>query len=127
MHIPKDCYYTKTHEWAKREDGKVRVGVTDYAQQEITDVVYVELPEVGKRVKREEPIAVVESVKAAFDIYAPVSGVVTELNEELREKPELVNQDPYGKGFFFVLTLEDEGELEALLTPEAYEKEVAAH
>ncbi len=120
--IPKELRYAKTHEWAKKEGNKVRVGITDHAQHEITDVVHVELPAVGKKVAKEQPAAVVESVKSAFDIYAPVSGTIVEVNGKLNSSPELVNQSPYGDGFFFVIEASNPSELDAHLSPEDYEK-----
>lgn len=121
MNIPKDLRYMKSHEWAKKEGGKVRIGITDHAQHEITDVVHVELPSAGKKVEHGQPCAVVESVKSAFDIYAPVSGTVVEVNENLSSSPELVNQSPYEKGFFIVIEPSNIQEWEKLLTPEEYE------
>jgi len=122
MIFPKELKYTKEHEWAKVEDGTVRVGITDFAQKELGDIVYVELPEVGRRVKRGEAFITVESVKAASDVYAPVSGKVLEVNRELEQHPEHVNEDPYGKGWMARLELSDPSELEALLSAEAYEQ-----
>ena len=122
MNVPGELYYTKSHEWSKKEDGKVRVGITDHAQHEITDVVHVELPKVGQKVKAGQPCAVVESVKSAFDIYAPVSGTVVEINEALSPSPELVNSSPYGSGFFFVVETPSDSELKTMLSPADYEK-----
>ena len=120
MNIPPELRYTKTHEWVRATGGEVVVGITAHAQEELRDVVYVELPMVGKVVKPGEPIAVVESVKAAFDIYAPVSGAVTRVNESLSKSPQLVNQDCYGAGWFFALTPSHPEGFNALLTAEAY-------
>ena len=103
MNIPDTLRYTKTHEWARRDGGEITVGITDYAQTEITDVVHVELPRAGRKVEAGKPIAVVESVKAAFDIYAPVSGEVVRINDALAAHPELVNQQPYDGGWVFVI------------------------
>jgi glycine cleavage system H protein len=122
MNIPKDLKYAKTHEWAKIENGKVRVGISDYAQHEITDVVHVELPAVGKKVEAGQPCAVVESVKSAFDIYAPVSGTVVEVNSRIESNPELVNQLPYADGFFFMLQPGDPEQINTLMSAEDYEK-----
>ncbi len=122
MNIPQELKYAKSHEWAKKEGTKVRVGITDHAQHEITDVVHVELPAVGKQVEREKPCAVVESVKSAFDIYAPVSGTIVEVNEKLPVSPELVNQSPYEQGFFFVIEASNPEELNTLLSAQDYEK-----
>lgn len=121
MNIPKELLYTKTHEWVKKEEGKVRVGITDHAQHEITDVVHVELPSVGKKYEAGQPCAVVESVKAAFDIYAPVSGTIAKINEKLSSNPELVNQSPYGEGYFFIIEPSSPDQLGKLLTAKDYE------
>jgi glycine cleavage system H protein len=120
--VPQDLLYTESHEWVKVEDGTVRVGVTDYAQKKLGDVVYVELPEVGKKVKMGDVIVTVESVKAAESVYAPISGEVTEVNQELVSAPGTINQDPYGKGWLVVLKVEDRGELDKLLDSTAYRK-----
>lgn len=124
MNVPNDLFYAKTHEWAKKEGNKVYVGITDHAQHEITDIVHVELPEVGKKFKKAQPCAVVESVKSAFDIYSPVSGTVVEVNEALLSSPELINQSAYEKGFFFVMELENENDLKDLLSAEDYKKSI---
>ena len=119
---PKELRYAKTHEWAKKEGGKVRIGISDHAQHEITDVVHVELPAIGKKVAAGQPAAVVESVKSAFDIYAPISGTVVEINDKLSSSPELVNQSPYADGFFFVIEASSPAELDLLMSAEDYEK-----
>ncbi len=124
MNIPNNLKYTKTHEWVLVEGNKAKVGITDYAQHEITDVVHVELPANAKTVKKMQPTAVIESVKSAFDIYSPVSGKVVEINEEVLGSPELVNQDPYGKGFLFTVEFADSGELSDLLSDEDYKKTI---
>ncbi|MYF51848.1 MAG: glycine cleavage system protein GcvH [Gammaproteobacteria bacterium] len=123
---PDDLRYASTHEWARLDDGSVVVGISDYAQDALGDVVYVELPEVGQEVQAGEEIAVVESVKAASDIYAPVGGVVEAINEALDDGPEIVNQDPYGDGWFFQIAPDDESQLEDLLNAEAYTELCAA-
>ncbi len=115
-----DMRYTKTDEWAKKENGKVREGVTDYAQKELKDIVGVELPEVGQEVKKGEAIGTLESVKATADFYAAVSGKVVEVNERLLDEPELINKDPYGEGWLVVIEMSDPKEFEELLTPERY-------
>lgn len=120
--VPEGLLYTKTHEWAKKEDGNLRVGITDYAQKKLGDVVYIEFPEVGKRVRRGEPVLTVESVKSAESVYAPASGEVVEVNESLSSSPGKVNKDPYGEGWLFVLRLDDPKELEELLDASAYTK-----
>ena len=126
MNVPSDRRYRDTHEWAKLEDGLVVVGITDYAQGELGDVVYVELSEVGREVEAGEAVAVIESVKTASDIYAPVSGEIVAVNEALSEHPEKVNEDPYGEGWLFKIKPKDPAELEVLLDAEAYKKLLAA-
>ena len=118
---PEELKYVETHEWV-REDGvgTVIVGITDYAQGALGDVVYVELPEVDSEVEMGDEVAVVESVKAASDIYAPLSGTITEVNESLEGNPELVNTDPYRDGWFFRLKLKDVEELSSLMDSESY-------
>lgn len=122
MNVPADRKYRSSHEWAKLEGEVVTVGITDYAQHELGDVVYVELPEVGREVEAGEAVAVVESVKTASDIYAPVSGEVVEANGALEESPERVNEDPYGEGWLFKIRPKDPSEFESLLDPDAYLK-----
>jgi glycine cleavage system H protein len=122
MNFPGHLKYTKTHEWVKVEGETAVCGITDYAQKEISDVVFVEVPKKGKQVKQGDPAAVVESVKAAFDIYAPVSGEVMESNQALEGTPALVNQDPYGEGWFFKVKLSQMSELNSLLSSAVYEK-----
>ena len=123
--IPDDCRYLESHEWARTENGTVRVGITDFAQDELGDVVFVELPEVGDAVGIEDAFGVIESIKAVSDIYAPVSGTVTGANETLIGEPELVNEDPYGEGWMLEIELDDESDLEELLTPEEYDDQIA--
>ena len=119
--IPADYRYATTHEWARLDDdGFVVIGITDHAQNALGDVVYVELPEDGQQVSAQAEAGVVESVKAASDIYAPVSGTVVAINTALEEAPETVNDDPYGDGWFFKLRPDDVAELEDLLSSEAY-------
>ena len=123
MDFPEDLLYTKTHEWVKKEgDNKVRVGITSYAQSELGDVVYIELPDLNRIVKAGTACTVVESVKAAFDIYAPISGKVIETNNDLENNPQLVNENPYGKGWFSIIEMEDPQELTKLLSNKDYEK-----
>ena len=118
---PEELKYVQTHEWAREEgDRTVIVGITDYAQGALGDVVYVELPEVDSEVEMGDEVAVVESVKAASDIYAPLSGTITEVNESLEGNPELVNTDPYRDGWFFRLKLRDVEELSSLMDSESY-------
>ena len=107
MNVPDDLLYTESHEWVRREGDKIRVGITDHAQAELTDVVYVELPKMGAAYEAGGTIAVVESVKAASDIYAPVKGTVLEVNKALESNPALINTDPYGEGWIYVLKVDD--------------------
>ncbi len=125
MKIDPQCRYTKSHEWARKEDDLIVIGITDYAQQTLSDIVYVELPEEGDEITKGEAFGVVESVKAASDIYAPVSGEVVAVNEKLEDEPELVNSDPFGEGWLIKVRPDDAGEMDELLTPEDYEKVVA--
>ena len=114
MNVPDDLKYTETHEWVRLENGQARVGITDHAQAELTDVVYVELPKIGAKVEAKAAAAIVESVKAAGDIYAPVTGTVIAVNEELENNPALVNTDPHGEGWLFIVTLDKPEELDQL-------------
>jgi glycine cleavage system H protein len=123
--IPEECRYVESHEWARPEDGSVRVGITDFAQDELGDVVFVELPEVGDSLEGGEEFGVIESIKAVSDLYAPVSGEVTAINEALFEAPELVNEDPFGEGWMFELDPADESGLETLLSADDYEEQIA--
>jgi glycine cleavage system H protein len=119
-HIPTDLRYAETHEWVRlQEDGIVTVGITDHAQHLLGDLVFVELPEVGRTVSAAESCAVVESVKAASDVYSPVDGVIVEVNELLADNPELINEDPYGEGW--ILRLKTRAKLDGLLDAAAYE------
>ena len=118
--IPEELIYTKEHEWIRVEGNEIVVGITDYAQNALTDVVWVELPELGVSVKSMESFANVECVKSVSEIYAPVSGEVTEINEDLEDAPETVNTDPYGDGWICKMRMEDSGELDALLDAAAY-------
>ncbi len=120
MNVPDDLKYTETHEWIRLEGGNARVGVTDHAQAELTDVVYVELPKVGAKVEAKAAAAVVESVKAAGDIYAPLTGTVVAVNEALENDPAFVNTDPYGEGWLFVIAPEAPDEVAQLKDAAAY-------
>jgi glycine cleavage system H protein len=124
MNVPEDLLYTESHEWIKREGDNIRVGITDHAQAELTDVVYVELPKKDRQVNAKEPIAVVESVKAASDIYAPVKGTVVDANQELSSNPALINTDPFGKGWIYVLKIDNADELKNLKDAAAYKKQI---
>src|SRR5580698_11078137 len=126
MNVPKNLKYAKTHECVRVEGGIAIVGITDHAQHELTDVVYVETPAVDLHVEAGKECAVVESVKAASDIYAPVSGDVVAVNEELSQAPELLNQDPYDKGWMFKIKMSDTTELDQLLGPDDYASHIGA-
>jgi len=123
MEFPDNLQYTKEHEWVRvEEDGSVVVGITDYAQEQLGDIVFVELPEVADDpVPKDEPFAVVESVKAVSDVYAPLTGRVVEVNDELPNSPEVINQDPYGDGWMLRMELDNKSELEELLGAAEYE------
>ncbi len=118
--IPSDLKYAKSHEWVRVSGDVARVGITDHAQHELTDIVFVELPESGRKIKAGDDCAVVESVKTASDIYSPVSGEVTEVNRAVVDDPALVNSDPYGDGWFYKIKLSNPAELSGLMSPEQY-------
>ncbi len=120
MNVPDDLLYTESHEWIKREGDNIRVGITDHAQAELTDVVYVELPRIGAEAEARGQIAVVESVKAASDIYAPVKGVIVEANKALEANPALINTDPFGEGWIFVMKMNSPDDLKQLKDATAY-------
>ncbi|MGJ8723464.1 MAG: glycine cleavage system protein GcvH [Roseibacillus sp.] len=122
MAIPQNLKYTEEHDWVRMEEDIAIVGVTDHAQEELSDVVFVELPEIGRVIEEKEVCAVVESVKAASDIYAPVSGEVIEVNTTLEEEPGNINEDPYGVGWLFKVKVTDMEIVEGLLTPDDYEE-----
>src|SRR6266403_5767882 len=124
MNVPDDLLYTESHEWIKGEGENVRVGITDHAQAELTDVVYVELPKMGRTVNAKEAVAVVESVKAASDIYAPVKGTVVDANKALDANPALINTDPYGEGWIFVLKIDNADDLKKLKDATAYKQQI---
>src|SRR3989442_9361574 len=124
MNVPDDLLYTESHEWIKREGENIRVGITDHAQSELTDVVYVELPKMDRQANAKEAIAVVESVKAASDIYAPLKGTVVEVDKALEADPGLINRAPYGQGWIFILKLDNADDLKQLKTAEAYRKQI---
>jgi len=121
MKLDAGCYYAKTHEWVRVEGDEATCGISDYAQAALSDVVYVELPMVDDHLERGEPFGVVESVKAAEDVYMPISGTITAINEDLEDNPEWVNEDPYGKGWFIKFTPDDVSELDDLMDASAYE------
>jgi glycine cleavage system H protein len=120
MNVPDDLYYTESHEWVRVEGENARVGITDHAQAELTDVVYVELPKVGATAEAKGQIAVVESVKAASDIYAPVKGTVVEANKALEGNPALINTDPFGEGWIFVLKMDSPEQVKQLKDAAGY-------
>jgi glycine cleavage system H protein len=123
--VPEDCRYLESHEWARRDGGTARVGITDFAQDELGDVVFVELPEVGATVERDGEFGVVESIKAVSDLYSPVSGEVTAVNETLFDEPELVNEAPFGDGWMIEVDLADDSEIDDLLSPDEYSEQIA--
>ncbi len=125
MNVPDDLLYTASHEWVRREGDKIRVGITDHAQAELTDVVFVDLPKSGASYEKGGTIAVVESVKAASDIYAPVKGTVLEVNKALESNPALINTDPYGEGWIYTLQPESSEELKGLQDAAAYKGSLA--
>ena len=120
MDVPQELRYSTDHEWARAEDGRLRVGITDYAQDALGDVVFVELPEVGAKVDKGASCSEVESTKSVSEIYAPVSGVIVEVNAELADSPQRLNEDPYGEGWLFVIEPSDETQLGELLDAEGY-------
>jgi glycine cleavage system H protein len=125
MNVPNDLKYAKSHEWLRVSGDTATVGISDHAQHELTDVVFVETPAVGRKIKAGEACAVVESVKTASDIYAPISGEITAVNTQLAQKPELVNSDPYGQGWLFSIKPSQTSEISQLLTAEAYSKQIS--
>jgi glycine cleavage system H protein len=122
VNLPKELRYSEEHEWVKVEGDKVRVGITDFAQSELGDIVFVELPEIGAEVKANEPFGSVESVKTVSELYAPISGKVVEVNEELNDNPEFVNESPYEKAWMIVIEPADLSEVDNLMTAEQYEE-----
>jgi glycine cleavage system H protein len=126
VEFPEELKYTKEHEWARDEgDGRVRVGITDFAQDALGDVVYVDIPEVGTEVKAGTPFGEVESTKSVSDVYSPVTGTVIERNAELEDRPELVNEDPYGTGWIVAIEATDRAELDQLMARDDYQRFVA--
>jgi len=124
MNTPKELRYSEEHEWVKTEGEQVRIGITDFAQSELGDIVFVELPEVGDEVTADEPFGSVESVKTVSELYAPISGKVVAVNEDLSDNPEFVNESPYEKAWMIVVEPSDAGELENLMSAEQYEEMV---
>lgn len=125
MEFPEDLKYSKEHEWVLIEDNVATVGITDYAQDQLGDIVFVELPAIGDKVSKDDAFGVVESVKAVSDIYAPVSGKVLEVNDDLPDNPEMVNEDPYGDGWMIKIEMNDPEDLQDLMTAAEYEEYVA--
>lgn len=125
MNVPESLKYSEDHEWARVEGGEAVIGITDFAQHELTDIVFVELPEVGKVVKKGEQLAVVESVKAVSDVYSPISGKVVAVNSGLEDAPELVNKSPYEDGWIAKLEVADAAELDAMMSADAYRQHIA--
>ncbi|KOP80000.1 glycine cleavage system protein GcvH [Cytobacillus solani] len=124
MNTPKELRYSEEHEWVKTEGEQVRIGITDFAQSELGDIVFVELPEVGDIVSADEPFGSVESVKTVSELYAPISGKVVAINEDLSDSPEFVNESPYEKAWMIVVEPSDAGEIDNLMTAEQYEEMV---
>ncbi len=122
--VPSDLKYVKSHEWVRVAGDTATVGITDHAQHELTDIVFVELPAVGRKLTAGEPCAVVESVKTASDIYSPVSGEVVEINKAATDNPGLVNTEPYAGGWFYKIKLNSAAELNALLSPQSYQEQI---
>ena len=122
MNTPKEFKYSEEHEWVKDEDGKYRIGITHFAQSELGDIVFVELPEVGDEITADEPFGSVESVKTVSELYAPISGKVVEVNEELEDSPEFVNESPYEQAWMIVVEPSNVSELDGLMSAEDYDK-----
>ncbi|HUV35588.1 MAG TPA: glycine cleavage system protein GcvH [Patescibacteria group bacterium] len=120
--IAEDCLFTKEHEWVYVERGNATIGISDYATGELGDIVYIELPEVGARVKQMDPIGTIEAVKTVAELFSPVSGEVIEINEEIVSNPEVVNKDPYEDGWFIKIKMEDPGELDVLFSHDEYQE-----
>lgn len=125
MNVPKELKYSEEHEWVKSEDGKIRIGITDFAQDELGDIVFVELPEVGDNISADEAFGSVESVKTVSELYAPISGKVVEVNENLEDSPEFVNESPYEKAWMVIIEPSNESELDKLMNAEEYGKMIS--
>lgn len=124
MSLPDELLYSKEHEWIRKEGSDVRIGITEFAQSELGDIVFVELPEVGDTIERDEPFGSVESVKTVSELYAPISGTVVEVNEDLEDSPEYVNESPYERAWMVVLEPSDDSELDELLSAEDYQAHI---
>jgi len=122
MNIPQSLKYTKEHEWVREDGDTVTVGITDHAQGELGDIIFVEFPEIGQKIQRDEPIGTIEAVKTVADLFAPISGTVTEINETLDDSPESVNQDPYGDGWMVKVSVSEPGELDNLMSAVQYQE-----
>ena len=122
MNVPQSLKYTKEHEWVREDGGIVTVGITDHAQGELGDIIFVEFPEIGQRIERDEPCGTIEAVKTVADLFAPISGTVTEINETLDDSPESVNQDPYGDGWMVKVSVLEGGELDNLMYADQYQE-----
>lgn len=122
MSLPSALYYSKEHIWVKKEENQLKIGITEFGQEELGDIVFVELPEIGEELEIDEPFGSVESVKTVSELYAPLSGKIIEINEKLEDSPELINEAPYGDGWVIVIDLKDDHELEGLLTDKEYSK-----
>jgi glycine cleavage system H protein len=121
MDFPEDLFYSESHEWLRDEGGRATIGLTDYAQGQLKDIVYVELPEIGSDFRKGETMGVVESVKTVADVFSPITGRVVETNQTLKDSPQFVNEDPYGKGWIIKMEIKDKGELRELLSSKAYQ------
>ena len=126
MNIPENCKYTEKHEWVRLEGNEAYVGITDYAQGELGDIVYIEIETEGEKLAKEEPFGTIEAVKTVSDLFMPISGEILEFNSKLEDDAELVNKDPYGDGWMIRIALDNAAELESLLTPEQYKKLIEA-
>ena len=120
MNVPQSLKYTKEHEWVREDGGIVTVGITDHAQGELGDIIFVEFPEIGQKIERDEPFGTIEAVKTVADLFAPISGTVTEINEKLDDSPESVNQDPYGDGWMVKVSVSEADELDNLMSSDQY-------
>ena len=126
LHNPDDLKYTKTHEWVRTKDGAIEAGITDFAQHQLSDITYVELPELNRHLDAGEEAVVVESIKAASDVYAPIAGTIVEVNEALANTPEIINSDPFGAGWIFRMDPDHADDVNVLLSAEAYEADLPA-